>query len=410
MLSDYSSDQSREMRRFYALFAASQFLIDSSIWSFFLTSYHSFSLSEAVAFNAGATAIAGFLDLPTGSWADRFGRKRVVMLGFLSRAVAAALMILATSVPILILAAIASGFGWAQLSGATEAFLHDNLKARGRDSEFRRYMSNSVMINYWSRTAAFVLSGALFTFHPTLPYLTLIAALLLGAYCAFSIRELPFEKTSASADTEHIMQGIKVFRSNRTLLRMSVLMLAGLVLAEQLWFSLQPLLSAAGLQPLEIGISYAIGAFASFIGAGIAKRFLVRHRDEIALSLAVAVCGLGGLLFAVLKTPTLVVIAQIVTCVGLGLIASSRGSVLHVHLPSAHRAVCISLFSSLEAVLMGLVGCTLGYLYENYDRSIPPMIVAVACFVLAPVLYWAVLKASPEHLAERKLRAPISNH
>ena len=189
-----------DVARFYALFTASQFLIDSSIWSFYLTEYCQFSLTEALAFHAGSTAVGGLLDLPTGSWADLFGRKRIVLLGFVARALAAALMIVASSSAVLILAAIASGFGWAQLSGAMEAFPHDNLKARGEERSFRRCMSNVVMIGCCSITATFILSGILFTLHPVLPYLTLVVSLLLGAYCVVSIEELPFEKTEAPAD------------------------------------------------------------------------------------------------------------------------------------------------------------------------------------------------------------------
>lgn len=392
MLKDSRISLSNEISRFYALFAASQFLIDSSIWSFYLSEYCHFSLAEAVAFNAGTTAIGGLLDLPTGSWADRFGRRRVVILGFMSRAVAAALMIVATSTPILILAAIANGFGWAQLSGATEAFLHDNLKARGEELNFRRYMSNSVMINYCSRTSAFIISGALFALHPTLPYLTLTVALLLGAYCAASIPELPFEKTEASADVAHIIQGTKVFLSDPALLRVSILMLLGFALVEQIWFSFQPLLSAAGMRPLEVGVSYALGAFGSVIGARIGKLLLVRHRDAFAFSLAVTVCSCGGFLFALGERPELVVTAQIVTCVGFGVIASSRGSILNAHLPSGHRAVCLSIFSSSEAVLSGLMGMTLGYLYENFHRSLTPMIVALACMLLVPFTHRALTR------------------
>lgn len=58
-----SSDLSREIKRFYALFAISEFLIDSSIWSFYLTEYCQFSLTEAVAFQAGTTFVSGLLDL-----------------------------------------------------------------------------------------------------------------------------------------------------------------------------------------------------------------------------------------------------------------------------------------------------------------------------------------------------------
>ena len=382
-----------EIRRFYTLFAISQFLIDSSIWSFYLTEYCRFSLTEAVAFHAGTTAVSGILDLPTGSWADRFGRKRVVLLGFIARAIAATLMIVASSTPVLILAAIANGFGWAQLSGAMEAFLHDNLKARGEDASFRRYMSNSVMINYCSRTAAFVLSGVLFTLHPTLPYATLAIALIIGAYCTASIKELPFEKTNATADREHIIQGARVFLDDNHLLKISALMLAGMVLAEQIWFSIQPLLLAAHMRPFDVGLSYALGALGSVLGARIGKELLTRHRDEVAFSLSLVFCACGAVVFAVVEKPSLLVIAQLITCVGFGLIAASRGSILNSHLPSAHRAVCLSIFSTSEAILIGLFGVSLGYLYENLNRAIPPTAVALLCLILVYPTFRALRRA-----------------
>lgn len=382
-----------EIRRFYTLFAISQFLIDSSIWSFYLTEYCRFSLTEAVAFHAGTTAVSGILDLPTGSWADRFGRKRVVLLGFIARAIAATLMIVASSTPVLILAAIANGFGWAQLSGAMEAFLHDNLKARGEDASFRRYMSNSVMINYCSRTAAFVLSGVLFTLHPTLPYATLAIALIIGAYCTASIKELPFEKTNATADREHIIQGARVFLDDNHLLKISALMLAGMVLAEQIWFSIQPLLLAAHMRPFDVGLSYALGALGSVLGARIGKELLTRHRDEVAFSLSLVFCACGAVVFAVVEKPSLLVIAQLITCVGFGLIAASRGSILNSHLPSAHRAVCLSIFSTSEAILIGLFGVSLGYLYENLNRAIPPTVVALLCLILVYPTFRALRRA-----------------
>lgn len=375
-------DLRSEIRRFYTLFAISEFLLDSCIWSFYLTEYRHFSLTEAMAFHAGSAAISGLLDLPTGSWADRFGRRRIVLLGFIARALAAALMIIANSTPILILAAIANGFGWAQLSGATEAFLHDNLKARGQEAHFRRYMSNTVIINYCSRTAAFVLSGTLFTLHPTLPYAMLTLGLIFGAYCTASITELPFEKTSAAADREHIIQGLRVFLGSEHLLHTSLLMLAGMVLVEQIWFSIQPLLLAAHMRPFNVGLSYALGSLGSVVGARIGKELLTRHRDALAFAGSLVLCAGGAVFFAAVERPLFLVIAQLITSVGFGLIASSRRNILNSHLPSAHRAVCLSIFSTSEAILIGLFGASLGYLYENFDRALPPTIVAILCLIL----------------------------
>ena len=40
--------------------------------------------------------------------------------------------------------------------------------------------------------------------------------------------------------------------------------------------------------------------------------------------------------------------------------------------------------------MIGLVGMPLGYLYENFNRAIPPIIIAVLCFVLVYPTYRAL--------------------
>jgi hypothetical protein len=52
--------------------------------------------------------------------------------------------------------------------------------------------------------------------------------------------------------------------------------------------------------------------------------------------------------------------------------------------------VCLSIFSSLEALLIGLIGCTLGLLYENFNRALPPVLVVLASAVLIPLVYKAL--------------------
>jgi predicted MFS family arabinose efflux permease len=184
-----------------------------------------------------------------------------------------------------------------------------------------------------------------------------------------------------------------VFLDDNHLLKISALMLAGMVLAEQIWFSIQPLLLAAHMRPFDVGLSYALGALGSVLGARIGKELLTRHRDEVAFSLSLVFCACGAVVFAVVEKPSLLVIAQLITCVGFGLIAASRGSILNSHLPSAHRAVCLSIFSTSEAILIGLFGVSLGYLYENLNRAIPPTAVALLCLILVYPTFRALRRA-----------------
>lgn len=384
-----------ELRRFYALNAISQFLIESSIWLFFLTEYRQFSLAEAVAYNAGITTVSGLLDLPTGSWADRFGRRRMVILGFASRALGAALMLYANSVPVLMLAAIAAGFGWAQMSGASQAFVHDNLKARGADSQFGQFLVNSTIINFTSRTLAFIVAGWLYALHPLSPYIVIVLALSFGAYITATITEQPYERTSAITDREQVWQGLKVFWQNKQLLRLSLIMLATAGLFEQIWFSFQPLLLSAGLGPKAVSYGYALGALGSVLGAQLVKRVFRPKHERYILAAAAMTCALGSALFASLKLPIFLIVAQFITCIGFGLRAGFEGTLLNRHLPSSHRAVCLSIYSTMEACLSGSLGIGLGYLYQNIDHYIPPTIIALTLLALAPALLKATKNSSP---------------
>jgi MFS family permease len=373
-----------EVRRFYGMFAASQFMVDSSIWSFFFTQTHNISLATAVAIHATTTIAAGAFDLPTGSWADRFGRRRIVLLGFVSRAIAAIMMVVAPSLPMFFLAAVLAGFGWAQLSGAAEALLHDNLKALGAESTFKHHMANVVITSYMSRTAAFGLSGLLFAAAPWAPYVVSALALCVGALFTSSIHEMPYERTNSTADLQHIATGITVYWSDSALRQFALVSLTIGIISEQLWFSLQPLLTHAQISPVSVGIIYAAGSVGSAFGAYAVKRLLSRHREDLALAGAVVLFGSGGLLFCFATEETLCLLAQFVTCIGFGASWTAKSSVLNAHIPSSHRAVCLSLLSAAGTTLQGMLGSGMGLAFDRFGPVAIPGAVALCAALITP--------------------------
>ncbi len=390
MNSRESRTSTAEVRRFYGMFASSQFIVDSSIWSFYFTQSCGLSLASAVAVHATTTIASGMLDLPTGSWADRFGRRRIVFLGFATRAVAALIMLAAPSLPMLFIAALLAGFGWAQLSGASEALLHDNLKAVGAEASFKQHMANVVIASYIARTAAFALSGFLFVIAPWLPYATLLATLLGGMLLASSLPERPYEKAESQADLEHIASGARVYLRAPDLLRFALVSLAIGIVSEQLWFSLQPLLSHANFSPPTVGLAYAAGSLGSAFGAYAAKKLLLRHKEELALAAAVACFGLGALLFSCFGGKAACATALLVTCIGFGASWTATSGVLNANVPSSHRAVCLSLLSALGTTLQGLLGSAIGLAFDRFGSSAVPATVAICAALLVPAAFRTV--------------------
>jgi len=396
MTASSQQQASVESRGFYALAACSQFILDSAVWLFYLTQHLGLSVAAAVAIHAGVTTVSGLLDLPTGSWADRFGRRRIIMVGFAARAASMGILSFSPSLPGILLAAVLAGFGWAQLSGAMEAFLHDNLKSLGHEALFKRFMSNVVIVSYTSRTVAFSISGFLYALRPELPYAVSSAVLLLGLIVAWLLPEHPFERSGAVADIEHIRGGMRVFASAPMLLLVALLTICTGVLAEQIWFSFQPFMEAAHMAPSDVGLAYAAASLCSALGAWAAKRLLAAHRDAFALAFAEGLFGLGGIIISLSDHPTAISLSQSITCFGFGMGWAATSAILNAHVPSSHRAVCLSLRSSLELAATGLCGAASGVIFERFGPKFVALPAGVGVILLAPLIYMSVqrLRAS----------------
>ena len=393
-----------ECRRFYVLAACSQFLLDSTIWLFYLTQHLGLSVAEAVAIHASVMTVGGLLDLPTGSWADRFGRRRIIILGFCARAASTAILSLSPSMPGIVVAALLAGFGWAQLSGAVEAFMHDNLKSLGHEGLFKRAISNVVIVIYLSRIAAFSLSGFLFMVRPELPYILSSIALALGALAAWSLPEHPFERSGATADLAHIRGGIAFFVGTPRLLVFVLLTVCAGISAEQIWYSFQPLMANAQMAPTTIGLAYGAASACSALGAWLTKRLLAANRDALAIALSNALFGIGGILLSLATHPSAIALSQSLTCLGFGMGWAATSAVLNAHVPTSHRAVCLSLRSTVELAAVGLGGAVSGVVFERFGPKFVSFPMGLAAALLAPMVYVAVRRLkSPPTCVEPKI-------
>jgi hypothetical protein len=276
------------------------------------------------------------------------------------------------------------------MSGAAEAFLHDNLKFLGQEHAFKRHMANVVITNYVSRAIAFTISGLLFSIHPTIPYGILFGITCLGAVLTLSMPEHPYTRSESATDFGHIKHGFRILWTTPRLFGVAVLIFFAHVIAEQLWFSFQPLLSIAGGGPQYSGFTYALASGGSVVGAYCAKNLLEKHREDLVVALAVGCFGCGALICAFTTSPLGVTGGQLVSCLGFGAFWSGSSATLNAHLPSSHRAVCLSILSACEAAAMGVLGCFVGYAFETLHRAVLPIGVAVISACLAPSLYFSV--------------------
>lgn len=97
-----------------------------------------FGINDLALLMAFETLFATFIDLPTGSWADRFGNKKITMIGVILYVLAFIFPSFSTSPLALAMGVISIGVGDAFINGALDAWTTDALTNGTSGSYFSR--------------------------------------------------------------------------------------------------------------------------------------------------------------------------------------------------------------------------------------------------------------------------------
>lgn len=126
--------------------------------------FHDFLIVESV-----FCAAIIILDVPTGWFADRFGRKFALALGAFTFAGGIGLLSLATGFKSALIAEFTIGSGTALMNGAGPALLYESLACSGRAHEFRKREGFRFALQLYSCAAASIIGGYLYEINPLLP-------------------------------------------------------------------------------------------------------------------------------------------------------------------------------------------------------------------------------------------------
>ena len=132
-----------------------------ALWVVYLTDEVGLSFLEIGAIAPMFYVLAAFGQAPIGALADRFGRVRTIRAACLLFILFFAVLALSQSVWWAAAAWLTWGFGFASISGADSAFLHDSLQALGRSREFELRAGRVFAMRATAQVTATLAAGAL---------------------------------------------------------------------------------------------------------------------------------------------------------------------------------------------------------------------------------------------------------
>jgi MFS family permease len=333
------------------------------------------SFFEKLALGGLYSAVIVVVEVPTGVFADRIGRRRSMMFG--------ALMMVASC----LVAASAHGFGafalaeslaaisMALCSGADSAYLFDLLLEHDRAHEYGRRESTASAWHLMGSAVAFAGGGMLARVDLVLPYYVTAGVAGVAAVVAWMLSDdrprAPIERAPANVVLRswgrQMTDAVGEVARNGRLAWMVGYSAVVFMLLRATIYLYQPYLEARGLGPVEIGLLFAgVYVVASLVAY---RTYLLRRRfgDDVLLwvllgTLAISFLGLAG----VARGPWMLALL-VVQAVANGVYSPLTKPLLNREITdSSKRAAVLSVESMARRAAMGVFSPLVG-LYGESD-------------------------------------------
>lgn len=218
------------------------------IWIVYQASFLDFS---QIAFYSGLALIVEVIaQLPSGAFADLYGRKFSLSLGNLFMALPMFLIALYPQPEIMALYACLWGLGKAFCMGTSKPILYETLDAAGQVALYPKTLSRSILFFQISTAISIASGGYLYQISPNLPYLVSGFTSLVGVLTALLFVEPARGKASVTfvSFTQVTKLGIREIFKNSYIAKLTILyaLTLGIAQSSQQFFS-QPYMVELGL-------------------------------------------------------------------------------------------------------------------------------------------------------------------
>ena len=380
---------SANLRLFYAFRLLATSYLYVPIFMLFQAS-RGLTFFERLALGGIYCAVVVAVEVPTGVFADRLGRRRSMLIGALAMVASCLVAASARAFGGFALAECLAALSMALCSGADSAYLYDLLARHEREHEYARRESAASAWHLAGSAIAFAGGGLLAQVDLALPYYVTAGVAAVAAVIAMLMHDdRPVAATRAAAPgtslaawTRDIASAVGDVARNGRLAWLVGYSAVVFVLLRATIYVYQPYLEERGLGPTGIGLLYA-GVY--LVAAACAHRtYLLRRRfgDETLLwgllaTLALSFLGLAGAGGGPWMLGLLAVQA-----IANGVYSPLIKPLLNREITdSSRRAAVLSVESMARRVAMGVFSPLVG-LYGQADVMLLCGVVGIAGFVV----------------------------
>jgi MFS family permease len=331
-----------------------------AIWVVYLTEFRDLTLAQVGILEGFFWVAALLAEIPTGAFADRYGRRLTFAVGAAVEGTGILVFALASGFGILLASYVLWSLGIAFATGNDSAFLYDSLAAEGQETDYTRRAGRKSALAMVSMMAGSIAGSAIAAAY-TLQTAILLAAVpyALAIPVALRMQEPPRAHSRDLSYGATIRTALDALRRNPAVrwlilfeVALSTIFIADFLLMQPFLRSHQVPIAVFGLLLVPVRLA---GAAGSVLAYRIADALGLR--GAIAATLASALSGLA-LLAAVDHVAAFAgfVVFQFAT----GLIMPSLGAYVNDRTPSEVRATVLSVAPLGTSIAFALAGPSVG--------------------------------------------------
>ena len=199
------------------------------------------------------------LEIPTGYFADVWGRKNTLIFGGILGFLGFLAYALAFNFLGFIIAEICLGIGVSFISGSDSALLYDTLKDHNKENEFVKYDGRMVSAGNFAEAIGGILGGFLASISIKLPVIIQVVVAFIAIPAAITLKETENRKNLKNIGFQQIWQIVKASLFHNKILRNYILLssVLGCSTLAMAWF-VQPFFDAINVPLQAYGILWTI--------------------------------------------------------------------------------------------------------------------------------------------------------
>ncbi|KRF11189.1 MFS transporter [Paenibacillus sp. Soil787] len=331
------------------------------------------------------------LEIPTGIIADKWGRKRMLVLSALLACCEFLILLYATEFWHFVLVVLLAGVSHSASSGSENALLYDSLMLQGKASSFEKQLGRLNACNFVSAILA-ALCGSLLAskFGLELNYWISLGSALIALAISLLLIE-PAAEDSAFVEEAipfktYIAMSLRFFRTNPSV---SLVMLSAMVTGaamgyiEEFW---QLYVSRLGIPVVYFGVLSAAIMLLQLPGNLMAHALIRMFSYRTLIFFIMAILAVGFTYVSISKD-FVGLTAMLIICLFSGVMEPIASGYLHHRTTSSMRATIDSFQSLGENLVHTLAGLGFGYFASKYDVFGGYGFIALICYAF---LVWFI--------------------